>query len=343
MGAWSPPPSKFYMLLGPTTAVALFFMVTGFLFWTQVLSRRGKLDCFELYIGRVFRIGPLYLTAVAVLLALVATRTDFQLNSTPLQLARQVAEWGALGFFSGTAVNGYAATSILIARVTWTLRYEWLFYFSLPLTSLVARIPWGAGVLPAVSWVAALVATAVLQARHHDASDVVYVAEFAAGMFCAFLKASLPSLPRSGNLLSSLAAALLAIVLWRGDSSYSIATVVLLTGAFASITQGATLFGLLTTRSARRLGDISFGVYLLQGLVLSTFFDFAPAREWALKGPLPHWTLMTICALLLVGVATLTHVLVERPGMLAGKRLIDRRQRRVDPSETALGVSRPTP
>jgi peptidoglycan/LPS O-acetylase OafA/YrhL len=173
-----------------------------------------------------------------------------------------------------------------------------------------------------LSWVAALVTTAVLQAQHRDASEAVYVAEFAAGMSCAFLKSSLAELRRHERLLSCLAAAALAMVLWRGDSSYSIVVVILLSVVFASITLGATLFGLLTTRSSRRLGDISFGVYLLQGLVLSTFFAFAPLRDWASKGPIQDWSLMTVCALLLVGVATVAHVLVERPGMLAGRWLI---------------------
>jgi peptidoglycan/LPS O-acetylase OafA/YrhL len=111
---------------------------------------------------------------------------------------------------------------------------------------------------------------------------------------------------------------------------------VLLSGAFAAIALGATLFGLLTTRAARRLGDISFGIYLLQGLVLTAFFDFAPARAWALAGPLQHWTSMTACALILTLTAMVVHVLVERPGMLAGKWVIERRERpsRAQPQPT---------
>lgn len=38
-------------------------------------------------------------------------------------------------------------------------------------------------------------------------------------------------------------------------------------GLFHLLTSGATLFGLIELRAARRLGNISYGIYLLQGLV----------------------------------------------------------------------------
>src|ERR1700761_4154599 len=46
--------------------VALFFMITGFLFWGRLLRAHGRPDWRILYIGRVFRIGPLYLLAAAI-------------------------------------------------------------------------------------------------------------------------------------------------------------------------------------------------------------------------------------------------------------------------------------
>ena len=57
---WRLPPSRFYSLLGQV-GVAMFFMITGYLFWSRVVTERGRLDWLQLYIGRVFRIGPLYL------------------------------------------------------------------------------------------------------------------------------------------------------------------------------------------------------------------------------------------------------------------------------------------
>src|SRR5258708_2116203 len=52
-GKWYLPPSRFYADLGPI-GVAMFFMVTGYLFWTQMLKAEGKPNLAKLYLGRIF-------------------------------------------------------------------------------------------------------------------------------------------------------------------------------------------------------------------------------------------------------------------------------------------------
>src|SRR5689334_15646159 len=49
-GQWAPPASGFYALLGPAS-VSLFFMITGFLFWTRLLSAAGSGGWRALYVG----------------------------------------------------------------------------------------------------------------------------------------------------------------------------------------------------------------------------------------------------------------------------------------------------
>jgi peptidoglycan/LPS O-acetylase OafA/YrhL len=79
------------------------------------------------------------------------------------------------------------------------------------------------------------------------------------------------------------------------------------------------LFGLLLTRPARRLGDISYGIYLLQGPVLLLAFSFPALRVASAASPAVHWSLAAIAAAALTAFATLTHSLVERPGIQAGR------------------------
>ena len=57
-GTWDYPPSAFYTLLGQV-GFGVFFMITGFLFWGKLLDARGRPDWWTLYLGRVFRIGPI--------------------------------------------------------------------------------------------------------------------------------------------------------------------------------------------------------------------------------------------------------------------------------------------
>ena len=122
-GRWELPPSRFYTILGQA-GVAMFFMVTGYLFWSRLIEEAGKPAWLRLYVGRIFRIGPLYLAAVAATLVLVLIGTGLQLTTTATQLVRQVSPWLMLGFLSGPNVNGYPGTSLLLADVTWTLHYE---------------------------------------------------------------------------------------------------------------------------------------------------------------------------------------------------------------------------
>ena len=135
-GYWAVPPSRFYANLGQI-GVALFFMITGYLFWTQILKAKGRPNLLRLYIGRAFRIVPLYLLLAFVVLLSVGFLTGWHLREPPIALAKHIVIWLAGGIIAGGDVNGYG--TIVIGGVTWSLHYEWEFYASLLITSLFAR------------------------------------------------------------------------------------------------------------------------------------------------------------------------------------------------------------
>ena len=138
-GAWDYPPSAFYTLLGQL-GFGVFFMITGFLFWGKLLDARGRPDWWTLYLGRVFRIGPMYVLVVVLMLFVVAYRTDFQLREPLATVCISVSEWLALGVFpQQPEVNGYRGTGLILAGVTWTIFCEWAFYAVLPLLAIIAR------------------------------------------------------------------------------------------------------------------------------------------------------------------------------------------------------------
>ena len=111
-GSWKLPPSNFYTLLGQV-GVAMFFMITGYLFWDRVVRTEGRPDWTSLYVGRVFRIGPLYLFATVTMLAIVFLHTGPHLNVTGTRLAEQIGRWLMLGFILGPDdVNGFVGAAI---------------------------------------------------------------------------------------------------------------------------------------------------------------------------------------------------------------------------------------
>jgi peptidoglycan/LPS O-acetylase OafA/YrhL len=98
--------------------------------------------------------------------------------------------------------------------------------------------------------------------------------------------------------------------------------VVLLGGAFFLIVSGCTLFGLLVSRPARRLGDISYGIYLLQGLALVAVLGSGFVHFTALASPLYYWSLVLLAEMALIAIATLAHVAIERPGIALGRHVV---------------------
>lgn len=323
-GMWDLPPSNFYTLLGQV-GVAVFFMITGYLFWAKLLQDNGRPDIRGLYIGRLFRIGPLYVFAALVMIVIVFSQTRWQIFETPPELANQLAQWLAFGFLGrGPILNDYADTRHVTAGVTWTLRLEWWFYISLALTMFVARIPRGQVTIWAIALMAALGFIAWRVQPGVTAPLPVCIALFLVGMLTASMERA-HTIPRLPNRLASIiAVGLVAGVFYCFTSANSAAPIMLLGVAFFLIAQGCDVFGIMSCRAARRLGDISYGVYLLQGLVLWLIFSPSAVHAFALASPAQHWLAISGAAITLVAVAGVAHLGIERPGIALGRRIADR-------------------
>jgi peptidoglycan/LPS O-acetylase OafA/YrhL len=321
-GRWEPPTLGLYALLGPAS-VSLFFMITGFLFWTKLLSGARGVGWRALYVGRLFRIAPMYLFAVLAMLAIVFAKTGFELREPLRDVVGASAQWLALGIVNlQPDVNGYPATHVL-AGVTWTISYEWAFYASLLATAVVARsrahVP-----LVAAALVVCLAGKSLL-----DSSVLGFAALFLSGMTVASLLHAKKTPALSSQLGSGLALACVAAIVAASSfsaslSGYGTFVTLLLAVFFYCICSGATLFGLLTTRAAQRLGSISYSVYLLQGIVLTLVLAVPPLREFAMRGAGNYWLVGMLCACVLIAASGITFVFVERPCIAIGKRFARR-------------------
>jgi peptidoglycan/LPS O-acetylase OafA/YrhL len=320
-GAWTYPGTRFYFLLGGF-GVAFFFMITGYLFYSQLLRSNGKANWRKLYIGRVFRILPLYWFAVALVVVGVLINTGFHLRVPTGQLISELLRWGAGGLFNNIPINGYPGTARIIASVTWTLRFEWFFYASLIYISLLVTVRRVGLLFPPL--MLALVILLVYGARIADPAPLMCLALFSVGMSAAALKAAKPQLSTKGPLWSFLALSLLAFGLAFVPNAYRPMPVLLFGSVFVLIILGTDLFGLLTARPSTRLGNISYGIYLLQGPVFAAVSSFGFIRALDLRSPLGHVAVTMLEALLLIALATCTHVWIERPGIALGKRLVEK-------------------
>ena len=300
-------------------AVALFFMITGTLFWSMLLRENGRPDWLGLYVGRIFRIGPLYLAAVFVLFAVVFMEDRFHPPEAWALVVRHAADWLALGAHDPVDLDGTGRSSLLLG-VAWTLRYEWHFYVALLPLASIARL--GRAHLPvvALALAASLAAAAASGGRAFTPTLPIAFALFLSGMLTGSMLRivrldAIPNVHRSALALALVVTALACPLI------YAAMPVACLAAAFLLIASGADMGGLLTSRAARRAGDVSYGIYLLHLFVLCAAVHFATARRLLLDGTAGFWIVTFAVAVVATVLATGSHVVIERPGIALGKRV----------------------
>lgn len=321
-GNWGVPDSRFYALLGPV-GVSLFFMITGFLFWGKMLRLKGRPRWHELYIGRIFRIGPIYLVVVIIMLVIVFSRTGLVLNEPLGIVISSVLQWLSLGIVDTQPnVNGYKASHVL-AGVTWTIWYEWVFYASLLATAYFSR-----GKSHLLFVVTALILCLISKTfLYLDAMGFAVL--FLTGMAIASLLHMGIKLRIPKNISSTLALSSLAIIFTISQSGYSTFTAILLALFFYLVCSGSSLFGLLTLTASQRMGNISYSLYLMQGLILTSVFSIEPIRNLAMASSHMYWLIGILSVSILFISAVLGYIFIERPGIDFGKRLTKNRASRL--------------
>lgn len=295
-GKWTPT-SDWLLYLGKY-GVALFFMTTAFLFWGKV-RKESKIDWIDLYKKRFFRIAPLYIfcsTIALVNLLLLTERKDFSFN-----LLADILSWFDAGLWNHKpAVTTFTPPFMALAGVTWTLRWEWIFYFSLPLFFMFKK------------WSFELTISLFAFSIYFlpDLTKDAYLwSYFFAGMLCSELKERINFNQKIANTI--LASGIFITVLVQ-PTLYGPPEKIFLCVIFFSIISGANLFGALINKAAIRLGAISYSLYLTQGLII---FPMVIYFKNGSKLELNTGTFIafTVSYLLICALSSLTYHFIERP------------------------------
>ena len=290
-----------------------------------MLNARGQPTNWpRLYIGRIFRLAPLYGVALVGLLVVVAALSNGALAQPWPTLAAGVGRWLAFTVLGAPDLNGVLRTSLILASVNWTLPYEWLFYALLPLLALTIGGWRPAPTRPAWPWLALGITALVLAAPL--GLSWRFLAAFAGGVVAALLQRS--SAVRAAALSPWASVLVLvsgALVVSCYDTADSAAPLAFLTLAFSLVASAAAVFGRFTHTTSRLLGELTYGIYLLHGLLLFVLFRFAIGFEAAAQfSPEAHWAAVLACVPLLLGAALLTFRCVEQPAIAWGRRLAGR-------------------
>ncbi|WP_246675479.1 acyltransferase [Mesorhizobium sp. B2-3-4] len=307
-GVWERPRSAFYDLLGQA-GVSFFFIITAYLFWGKLLSAKGPVNFPTLLLKRAFRIGPLYILAVGLAMGLEVVDAGIDYSSFATY------ERALLNFLFGAFdyIPLSSSRVCTLACVAWTLRYEWLFYFSLPIAAIFSRHPVARIGLPGILLVFSTIASA-----SGGSAVYSYLGLFAGGMLCATLETNAWLLRVHRHALSAFGLAMLTSLFVNYDTAYAAGPVLVSTAVFFLIVSGADFFGLLTALRSVRLGEISYGIYLLQGLAFVLVFSVAPIRGFALESAGQYWLVTLMVMVVLIAMALAAHLLVEKPGVSLG-------------------------
>ena len=292
--------SPFYIHMGEG-AVTIFFMLTGFLFWGKIRAK-ADIDWHRLYLSRIWRIMPMYLFSIALLIGVAF----FSQRATFIHHAGSI-----VGYFLLFRANGlwdaYPDVSLIDAGVTWTLAYEWFFYFSLPiLAGFLYTTP--ANRRYALFAYALLLLFGFFNTWHLHAKFLMLFV-YGALAFELTRTSRMPALRQAltGWKGSALIFLCSAIAIHHYESAYETGASLLYALIFIVITQGNTVFGLLETNAAKILGDISYSIYLLHGIVLYCLFHvFYPTTLFG------HWTIAAIAILCTILISSVTYAKVEK-------------------------------
>ncbi len=301
------------------SAVPLFFMITGMLFYPRVIKGFRGTNWAATYISRGFRIVPLVTCSVGLVSAVIWLRHGIP---DGYHLADYVSAAGHWVLSLGEPpIFGYNESGRVNAYVFWSLSYEWIFYLMI-LHALALLMSFKPEDVP--SWTvptALLLVSLALRLLTAD-SVVHFLPLFAVGMLSFKIQAQ-PSLRRglSSGYFSYVAIGCLLVSAASNAEGASVFHLVLNSVFFVAVACGNSLWGLLKSRGALVLGERSCGIYVLHGLLLSLLFDNRVARGISAK-MLP--LAIPLLAALVVPLTASGYLSIERPCIAVGAELARR-------------------
>ena len=312
-GQWQLPPSNLYTHFGQSS-VLLFFMITGFLFFSKLIDgKRKNIDWGKLFVSRFLRLVPLYLFAMSLLFIVVACVSIGILNEPIPVILTEVIQWLSFTVIGAPDLNGITPTFIIVAGVTWSLPYEWLFYFSLPLLALAVKV------IPPLPYIALSIAGITGLVIWGSQNNLMVFIPFFSGIIAAILaRYDLFRRFAAQRMSSLILICCMATAVALYPSVYGAVPLLLMTVVFTLIACGNNLFGLLVSPVSRTLGEMSYSIYLLHGITLFVTFNFVldlDIGSASAPSAMTHWLWVAGITPVLICICFLTFRYIESPAM----------------------------
>lgn len=323
-GRWLETPSRFYEQIG-VLPVSLFFMITGYLFWSKLI-RRPSFPLWPFAVDRVRRLCPAYIFACVILFSAVAIESGFHRNVSLTRLLTGAVGW--LSFLgAGHDLNGIFESTRMLGQV-WTLRIEWIFYLLVPFLGWFARRRWRlllfvaaaallGGLLNGLPGVPSPQAHGLLRGSLNmmRGNFAIFANTFSVGMFIATVPVT-ERLKRwfVGRTATVACVALLALTAIFLEPVHGWRESLMLAIPFAAVCWGNSWLGILNMPSVRSLGRVSYSFYLLHnfalyggGWLLSHFLRIQSLNPFA------YWSFAAVCGTVGLVASYISYQYLEYP------------------------------
>jgi peptidoglycan/LPS O-acetylase OafA/YrhL len=305
---WEEPRSNLFNHFGQTSVV-MFFIITAFLFITKVLESKNDFDWNHYLKSRFFRLFPMYFFMIIIVFLLLDYYTHFELKDSFLNNLKSTLSWLVFSINGTTDINGFKDTFLMNSGVSWTLPYEWMFYFLLPIFGLLLK----KNVKPRIVLFFTLTFLLIL---FINKSSIRHFMPFIGGILAALLfkKMNLKYLEKS--LFSILIIVLIVYSVCFFESGRKPIPILLSSIIFIIIASGNSIFGVLTNSISRKFGQITYSLYLVHGTLLFVVFYAIIGVENATKlSNAEYWGIIALTVIPLIFISQLTFKYIELPMM----------------------------
>lgn len=310
--AWTRPDSDVLNNIGQTP-VALFFMISGGLFY-DIVSRRGlRTDWLALYVSRLFRLVPMMALATMLIVGVIILRKANVPWRGYWSDVGPVVHW--LTFTGNPDILGYPDSYLINAGVAWSLQYEWIWYLSLP---ALAAIPFGLNNRqPFLALIAGCVLLRLFVAMPRLWTFAPF---FLAGVVAVLIARRIAwrdTLRDRRAAVVGVAALAAQMLVFPG--AFGLLQALVLLVFFVPVVSGNTYFGILARPASRALGELSYGIYMLHGIVLSvSIVDLGVLGKGAHAAA---WAALPVIAAVVVMASFASYRLLEHPLICQGRTL----------------------
>ncbi len=325
MGAWGLPKNPVAVFIGKGS-VYIFFMITAFLFTNKILKdKEGKKESKtqnntfwkSVLYSRIYRLCPAYFLLISLLILLALFQTSFNLVVSLNHFLYECFQWFTFTIIGNPTIN---STDVMLfsAGVIWSLPYEWLFYFTLPLIAIIFNRK--------INYIAIISSLCFLGIYFYfNKFRLIDFYPFLGGIISAIILKFYPKIKLNKIIFSCLVIVFFSSIILLRKFLNPFLERTLLIFIFIIISLGNDMFGLLKLRFLSLLGEISYSTYLFHSLTIYIIFNILGIDFMKNTCNIMYTIISCLICIAVVIISYLLYNFVEKKGINYYKHIVSKK------------------